>query len=233
MTMQPTNRARVAVAVVALALATGACSPEKIGQSLAENAIEKACRDQGQSCDVDIDSGAMRIDTAEGSMTVDEDGNVVMVGADGQVVNIDNRGDGNLTVTDGDGATVVDQDGDTMTISGPDGSATFTTGSGVPAEFPSGIDLPAGAAVTASSVIPDTGGTSVALTLTAPGDLAGVSASATEGVAAAGYTETMKTETADGNWYMYEGNGQVVALTTAPDPASGRITVAYMITPQG
>ncbi len=230
-----TKQLRAALLVLALGSAGAACSAEKIGQSIAENAIENACEDEGTNCNVDLDGDSIKFETDEGTMTVDEDGNAVIVDADGNVVNVQGGPDGDMTVTDGNGSVLVEQDGDTMTISGDDGDATITTSGDVPAEFPAAIELPGNATVAGSTVFgdPATAGGMVMLNLIVPGSLGDVAAAAAAGVTAGGYTQVSKTETPDGHFYVYEGNGQSLSLAVAADSASGGQMVAYSVSAQG
>lgn len=232
--MQRSNTVRVAVAVVALGLAGVGCA-DKIGESIAERAIENACEQEGEECNVDINGDSVEFQTEDGSMTVDEDGNAVIVGPDGQTVNVDADSNGDMTVTDENGSVVVEQDGDDMTITGADGETTFSSSGEVPAEFPPGIVLPEGAAVSGSSVVGDlsTAGGMVMLYLTVPGELGDVAGAVTSGVAAGGYTEQSKTETPEGSFYVYSGNGQALSVTVTSDDASGGIVVAYTVTAEG
>lgn len=233
MRMQRSNTVRAAVAIVAIGLAGAGCA-DKIGESIAERAIENACAEEGQQCNVDIDGDSVQLQTEDGSMSVDENGNAVIVGADGETINVDADDAGNMTITDGSGSVVVQQDGDDGTFTGDDGDTTFTTSGEVPAEFPSGIALPDGAIVSGSTVVGDlsTPGGMVMLYVTVPGELTDVAAAATRGVAAGGYTEQSRTETPDGSFYVYSGNGHAVSLTVSPDAASGGVVAAYTIAPE-
>ena len=231
MRRQSINRVGAIVAVLAGGLTVAGCA-DKIGEGIAERVIEDACADEGTKCDIDIDGESVQFQTEDGSMTVDGDGNAVIVGPDGSVVEIAADGDGDLTMTDGDGSVVIDQDGDSMTISGDDGDATYSAGGDVPAEFPGSITLPAGATVAASTVIGDPGtpGGGVMLSLVVAGDLGDVAAAATAGVEAGGYSEISTTETGDGHFYLFEGDGQSVTLSVSPDGAgSGGQLVVYSI----
>ena len=235
MTTQTKTQLSALLAVLALGGAGMACSAEKIGESLAERAIENACRDDGTSCNVDLSGDGVRIQTEEGTMTVDANGNAVIVGADGKVVNVQSGADGDMTVTEGDGAVVIQQDGDTTMITGDDGAATFTTGSEVPAVFPAAIKLPANATVAGSTVIGDPSSPDgvVMLNLLVPGGLADVAQAVTAGVSAAGYAAVSKTEAPESHYYLYEGNGQSVAAVVTSDTASGGQLVAYTVTSTG
>lgn len=230
MRMQRNNTVRVAMAVVALGLAGAGCA-DKIGESIAERAIENACREEGQSCNVDIDGDSVVLQTEDGTMSVDEHGNAVIVGADGKTVNVNADDDGNMTVTDESGSVVVQQDGDTLTMTNEDGDAVFSSNGDVPAEFPANIAIPAGATVSGSSVVGDLAspGGFVMLYLSVPGELAAVTGEAATGLEAAGYTATSKTDTPDGSMYTYSGNGQVVTLTTNPDAEAGAVVLAYTV----
>jgi hypothetical protein len=151
----------------------------------------------------------------------------VIVGPDGSVVELNADADGEVTMTDSEGSVVMEQDGDSMTISGEDGDASYSVGGDVPAEFPSSIELPDGATVASSSVIgdPSTAGGGVLLSLVVPGDIGDVAAAAAAGVAAGGYSEISKTETAEAHFYLYEGNGQSVTLSVSPDGSGGQVVV--------
>lgn len=229
--MQRTNQARLAVAVLALGLAGGACSAEKIGEGIAERAIENACEEEGTQCEIDIEGDSVQLQTEDGTMTVDEDGNAVIVGPDGSVVQVEAGADGDLTVTGADGSVVASQDGDTLTIAGDEGDMTVTSGTEIPAEFPAAIALPDGATVSGSTVLgdPSAPGGMVMLNLVVPGALADVAAAAAAGVTAAGYSQISTTESADGHFTVFEGNGQSVSLAVAPDSASGGQMVTYSI----
>lgn len=221
---------RALVVVAALGMAGAACSTEKIGQSIAENAIENACENEGTECNVDLDGDSIQFETEDGTMTIDENGNAQIVGADGQVVNVDADDNGDMTVTDASGSVVVEQDGDTMTISGEDGDATFSSGGDLPAEFPSDIELPEGSTVSGSSVMGDpASGGMVIVTVTVPGDLESVSEAAVAGIAAAGYTETARTQTAEGGYYAFERDAMVVNLITALDGTAGTVALSYSV----
>lgn len=231
MRMQRIKRSGAVVAVLAGGLALAGCA-DKIGEGVAERMIEEACEDEGVECNIDIDGESVQFQSEDGSMTVDDEGNAVIVGPDGSVVEMNSDGDGDLTMTDGDGAVVMQQDGDSMTISGDDGDAAYSVGGDVPAEFPSSITLPEGATVASSTVIgdPTAPGGGVMLSLVVPGDLGDVAAAATTGVEAGGYSEISKTETGDGHFYLYEGNGQSVTLSVSPDGAgSGGQLVVYSV----
>ena len=228
MRMQRSNTVRVGLAIVALGL-TGAGCAEKIGEGIAERAIENACREDGQECNVDIDGDSVQLQTEDGAMSVDENGNAVIVGADGQTINVNGDDDGNMTITDGAGSVVVQQNGDSVTMTGEDGDAVFSSAGEVPAAFPSAIAIPSGATVSGSSVVGDltTPGGFVMLYLSVPGDLAAVTGEAAAGIEAAGYTAQSKTDTPNGSLYTYSGNGQVVTLSTNPD--NGNVVVAYTV----
>lgn len=228
---QRIRRAGAVVAVLAGGMALAGCA-DKLGEGIAERVIEDACADEGTECNIDIDGESVQFESEDGSMTVDADGNAVIVGPDGSVVEIAADGDGDVTMTDGDGSVVMQQDGESMTISGDDGDAAFNVGGDVPAEFPSSIALPEGATVASSTVIgdPTAPGGGVMLSLVVPGDLGDVAAAATAGVEAGGYSEISTTETGDGHFYLFEGNGQSVTLSVSPDGAgSGGQLVVYSI----
>src|SRR5688500_14260941 len=103
MRMQQIKRYGAVLAVLAAGLTTAGCA-QKLGEGIAERAIEDACEDEGTECNIDIDGDSVQFESEDGSMTVDEDGNAVIVGPDGSVVEVNADGDGDLSVTDGDGS---------------------------------------------------------------------------------------------------------------------------------
>jgi hypothetical protein len=232
--MQRTKRTGAVLALLAGGLAAAGCA-EKLGEGIAERAIEEACEDEGTECNIDIDGDSVEFQTEDGSMTVDEDGNAVIVGSDGSVVEVNADGDGDVTMTDGNGSVVMEQDGETMRITGDEGDATISSGGDVPAQFPAAIALPDGAVVVGSAVFgdPSTPGGLVTLNLTVPGTTADVAAVAAAGISSAGYTQASATELPDAHLYSFEGDGQTVTLTVTADAASGGQLVSYSVGAEG
>ncbi len=213
---------RVTGAVFALgALALSACSSEDLAERVAEEAIERQLEADGQAGDVDIDfsDGEFRVETPEGSM----------------VVNIDDQGDGNISISGQDGEGDVqmnfdEEDGVTV-ISTPEGEMVIGTGE-IPPDFPASVPVPSGLAVESATSMDSPDGLSFIIGGTLEGDFLEATRAYTAALEAAGFTRQSITESTDGTFFGFASAEWNVSGGIFPDGSgSGTSQVSISVFP--
>lgn len=191
-------------------LVLGACSSEDLSERIAEEAIERQLEAEGQTGDVDIDlgDGEFRVETPEGSV----------------VVNVDDQGDGNISISgqDGEGDVQMDfdeEDGMTV-ISTPEGEMVIGSGE-LPADWPASVPVPAGLAIDSSTSMDSPDGRSFLVGGTIDADFVEATRAYIAELEAAGFTSQSVTESTDGTFFGFVSDEWNVSGGIFPDGSGG------------
>ena len=198
-------------------LVVGACSSEDLAERVAENAIERGLEAEGETgdVDIDIDGGEIRVETPDGSAVVD----------------IDDNGQGNISISgqDGEGDVDVDlggEDGVTV-ISSPDGEMVIGA-SELPDDFPAAVPVPTGLSVQSATSMDGGSGTAYIVTGSVSDEPAAATDAYLGAMEAAGFTVQSKTETPDGTFFDLAGTEWRVSGGFYADPADDGASIVSL-----
>jgi major membrane immunogen (membrane-anchored lipoprotein) len=188
---------RILALTAVAALSLTACSSEDLSERAAEEIIEGQLEAEGENVDIDLNDGDVRIETPEGSTVID----------------VDDEGDGQIQFEGDDG----------------DVQVQFDEGGGIdlPENFPSDVPLPGGLSIMSASSLDAPEGATFIISGTVDGSFGDATAAYTSALEGAGFTQQSMTESTDGTFFAFVGDGWNISGGMYPDP-NGDGTVASL-----
>lgn len=224
------NRRRqpvMAAALVTVAFVAVGCSGEDLAESFIENQIEN---ESGGEVDIDFNDGGINVETSDGSfqMSTDEEGNVSIETEDGSM-EMSADEDGNVIIESEDGSAQMSSDEEgNIVIESDEGSMEMTTGSELPSGFPSSVPIIDGLTISFSQVLETEQGTNWTVNGSVPGTAEDVGVAYGAMFEAAGFSQTMMSQSPGLVLFTYENAELSVSAFVSDDTANPGVAMVNL-----